>query len=106
MEMDVRVLVQPALILLVGVEIIEDDVQLAIREGGNDALHEAEELDTVAPRGSPAGALQSLSRTHAWRPHWKLDDAITLKTRPQQQGERAVANDGPTSTLISHAALR
>src|SRR6516225_7343438 len=49
MEMDVRVLVQPALILLVGVEIIQDDVQLAIREGGNDALHEAEELDTAAP---------------------------------------------------------
>ena len=37
------------LILLVGVEIIEDDVKLAIRKGGNDAVHEAEELDATAP---------------------------------------------------------
>jgi hypothetical protein len=35
----------------VSVEIIEDDVQLAIREGNNDALHEAEELDSAAPFG-------------------------------------------------------
>jgi len=34
-----------------GVEIIEDDVQRAIREGGNHAVHEAEELDTAPPLG-------------------------------------------------------
>ena len=34
-----------------GVEIIEDDVQLAIREGGNHAVLEAEELDTAPPLG-------------------------------------------------------
>src|SRR6478609_12010909 len=51
MEMDVRVLLQPTLVLLVSVEIVEDDVQLAIREGNNDALHEAEELDSAAPLG-------------------------------------------------------
>ena len=42
-----------------GVEIVEDDVKLAIREGGNDAVHEAEELDTAAPlrmrRDDPPG---------------------------------------------------
>ena len=40
---------QPALVLLVRVEIIEDDVQLAIREGGDKAVHEAVELDAAAP---------------------------------------------------------
>ena len=38
------------------VEIVEDDVQLAIREGNNDALHEAEELDS-APLGMRADDL-------------------------------------------------
>ena len=33
------------------IEIIEDDVQLAIREGGNHAVHEAKELDTAPPLG-------------------------------------------------------
>ena len=49
--MDVGVFLEPALVLLMGVEIVEDDVKLAIREGGNDAVHEAEELDTAAPLG-------------------------------------------------------
>jgi hypothetical protein len=30
------------------VEIVEDDVKLAIPEVGNEAVHEAEELDTTA----------------------------------------------------------
>src|SRR5215207_656491 len=51
MEMDIGVLLEPALILLVGVEIVEDDVELAAREGSNDAVHEAEELDTAAALG-------------------------------------------------------
>ena len=51
METDVGVFLEPALVLLMGVEIVEDDVKLAIREGGNDAVHEAEELDTAAPLG-------------------------------------------------------
>ena len=38
---------EPAIALLMGVEIIEDDVQLAIREGGNHAVHEAEEDGTL-----------------------------------------------------------
>jgi len=34
-----------------GVEFVEDDVEFPIREGGNDIVHEAEELDTAAPLG-------------------------------------------------------
>ena len=51
MEVDVWMFLEPAIALLMGVEIIEDDVQLAIREGGNHAVHEAEELDTALPLG-------------------------------------------------------
>ena len=51
MEMDVGVSLEPALVLLTGVEIVEDDVKLAIRKGGNGAVHEAEELDAAAPLG-------------------------------------------------------
>jgi hypothetical protein len=32
-----------------GVEVVENDVKLAIREGGNDTVHEAEKLDPAAP---------------------------------------------------------
>jgi hypothetical protein len=35
----------------VRVEIVEDDVKLAIGEGGNEAVHEAEELYTATPLG-------------------------------------------------------
>jgi hypothetical protein len=51
MEVDVWMFLEPAIALLMGGEIIEDDVQLAIREGGNYAVHEAEELDTPPPLG-------------------------------------------------------
>ena len=45
MEVDAWMFHEPAIALLMGVKIIEDDVQLAIREGGNHAVHEAEELE-------------------------------------------------------------
>ena len=51
METDGGVFLEPALVLLMRVEIVEDDVKLTIREGGNEAVHEAEELDTTAPLG-------------------------------------------------------
>src|SRR5215475_11919823 len=51
MEVDLWVLLQPTVALLMGVEIIEDGVQLAIWEGGNHAVHEAEELDTPPALG-------------------------------------------------------
>ena len=44
---------EPALVLLLRVEIVEDDVKLTIREGGNEAVHEAEELDTSAAWNAP-----------------------------------------------------
>src|SRR5258705_10097039 len=44
---------EPTVVLrLVGVEIVEDDMDLAARMGGNDAVHEVEELDP-----SPASVL-------------------------------------------------
>ena len=42
---------EPALVFLRRVEIVEGDVKLTIREGGNEAAHKAEELDTTAPLG-------------------------------------------------------
>jgi hypothetical protein len=44
MEMDVGVLLEPALVILICVEIVEDDVQLATWEGRDKPAHEAEEL--------------------------------------------------------------
>src|SRR5262245_64356678 len=38
MEMDVAVFLEPALVVLVRVEIVDNDVKLATREGGNDAV--------------------------------------------------------------------
>ena len=35
MEVDIWMFLEPAIALLMGVEIIEDDVQLAIREGSS-----------------------------------------------------------------------
>src|SRR6476620_11158629 len=60
MEEDLGVFLEPALVLLVRIEIVEDDVKRAIREGGNEAVHEAEELDAAAALGmgcdDPAGS--------------------------------------------------
>jgi hypothetical protein len=50
-EVDLRMFLEPAIALLAGVEIIEDDVQLAVWEGGGHAVHEAEKLDTAAALG-------------------------------------------------------
>jgi hypothetical protein len=49
MEMHSRMLLQPALVLLVGIEIIQHDVKLAVRKSCNDLVHEAEEFDAPAP---------------------------------------------------------
>ena len=49
MEMHLRVFLEPALVLLMRVEVIKDDVKLAIREGGHKAVHKAEELDPASP---------------------------------------------------------
>ena len=41
-------LLEPKLVLLVGIEVVQNDVKLAVRKGGNDAVHEAEELDAAS----------------------------------------------------------
>ena len=48
MEFHVGVFPEPALIVLVGVEVIQDDVKFTARVGGNDAVHEAKELNAPA----------------------------------------------------------
>ena len=37
---------EPILVLLVGVEVVEDDVKLAVRKGRGEAVHEVEKLHT------------------------------------------------------------
>src|SRR6516165_5477387 len=51
MEADLRMFLEPTVALLMSVEIVEDDVQLAIGEAGDDMVHEAEELDAAPPLG-------------------------------------------------------
>ena len=51
MEADLRMFLEPTVALLVSVEIVDDDVQLAIGEAGDDMVHEAEELDAAPPLG-------------------------------------------------------
>jgi hypothetical protein len=49
MEVHPGMLLQPTLVLLVGVEIIQHDVKLAVGKGCNDLVHEAKEFDAPAP---------------------------------------------------------
>ena len=51
MELHVRMPLEPAVVLLMSVEIVEDDVKLAIRVGRGNAVHEAEELNPPPPLG-------------------------------------------------------
>ena len=47
MELHIRMGFKPVLILLVGVEVVEDDVKLSARERRSEAVHEIEKLDTA-----------------------------------------------------------
>ena len=38
---------EPRLVLLVGVEVVEDDVKLAVRKSRGDTVHEVEKLDAA-----------------------------------------------------------
>ena len=38
---------EPMLVLLVGIEVVEDDVKLAVRKGRGDAVHEVEKFDAA-----------------------------------------------------------
>jgi hypothetical protein len=47
MELHVRVGLEPRLVLLVGVEVVENDVKLSARKGRGDTGHEVEKLDAA-----------------------------------------------------------
>jgi hypothetical protein len=47
MKCHIGVGVEPILVLLVGVEVVEDDVKLTVRKGRGDAVHEVEKLDAA-----------------------------------------------------------
>src|SRR5450755_4530259 len=47
MKFHIGMCLEPILVLLVGVEVVEDDVKLAVRKGRGDAVHEVEKLDTA-----------------------------------------------------------
>ena len=47
MELHIGMGLEPVLILLVGVEVVEDDVKLSARKGRGDAVHEVEKLDAA-----------------------------------------------------------
>ena len=47
MKLHVGVGLEPVLVLLVGVKVVEDDVKLAARKGRGEAVHEIEKLDAA-----------------------------------------------------------
>src|SRR6201981_2057594 len=47
MKLHVRVGLEPGLVLLVGVEVVEDDVKLSAWKGRGDAGHEVQKLDAA-----------------------------------------------------------
>ncbi len=49
MKSHIGVGLEPMFVFLVSVEVVEDDVKLAIWKSGGDAVHEIEKLDAAAP---------------------------------------------------------
>ena len=49
MEMHIGMRLEPRLVPLVGVEVVEDDVKLAVRKSRGDTVHEVEKLDAATP---------------------------------------------------------
>src|SRR5450631_3405275 len=47
MKFHIGLCIVPIVVLLVGTEVVEDDVKLAVRKGCGDAVHEVEKLDTA-----------------------------------------------------------
>src|SRR3977135_856459 len=47
MKLHIGMGLEPMLVLFVGVEVVEDDVKLAVREGCGDTVHEVEKLDAA-----------------------------------------------------------
>jgi hypothetical protein len=76
MEAHLGVFLQPALVLLVGIEVVEADVKLAIREGSNKAVHVAEGssilVDNPASLSSDFRADSTLYRQRGETLLWSL----------------------------------
>ena len=49
MKLHVGVGLEPVLVLFMGVEVVEDDVKLAVWKSRGDAVHEIEKLDAAPP---------------------------------------------------------
>ena len=49
MKLHIGVGLEPVLVLFMGVEVVEDDVKLAVRKSRGDAVHEIEKLDAAPP---------------------------------------------------------
>ena len=49
MKLHIGVGLEPMFVFLVGVEVVEDDVKLAVRKSRGDAAHEVEKLDAATP---------------------------------------------------------
>ena len=47
MKLHIGMGLEPMLVLLVGVEVVEDDVKLLVRKSRCDAVHEVEKLDAT-----------------------------------------------------------
>jgi hypothetical protein len=48
MEFQIGILLEPRLVRLVGTQVVEDDVKLAVWKSCCDAVHEVEKLDAAA----------------------------------------------------------
>ena len=49
MKLHIGMGLEPILVLFVGVEVVEDDVKLAVRKSRGDAVHEVEKFDAATP---------------------------------------------------------
>src|ERR1019366_804069 len=49
MKLHIGMGLEPILVLFVGVEVVEDDVKLAVRKSRSDAVHEVEKFDAATP---------------------------------------------------------
>ena len=52
MKFHIGMCLEPILVLLVGVEVVEDDVKLAVRKSRGDAVHKVEKLDAATAFGA------------------------------------------------------
>src|ERR1035437_10082971 len=104
MKLHIGVGLEPMLVLLVGVEVVEDDVKLAVRKSRGDAVHEVEKLDAATSfrmrrddlsggyfkrrkqrcRAVPLVVVSGRSR----RGHWATSNSPALAPKPGSKASR------------------